>query len=304
MNKLELLRTFVRVSELSSFTQAADSLGLPRSTVSDQVQALEELLGTRLLQRTTRKVQATQDGLLLYERSRELLTQMDELEGLFREDATALTGRVRVDMPTVLARKVVMPRLAEFTGRHPGLELEVSSTDRRVDLVREGFDLVLRVGPVLDTSLVARSLCALPLVNCASRTYLATHGVPRTLEDLAKHRLVHYASVLGSRSQGFEYLVGGKVRHLSMAGSVTVNNAEAYSAACLGGLGLIQVPLHGVRDHLASGELVALLPEYQAPPLEVTLLYAHRRLPQRVRAFMDWLEGLIDLEVQHDHKND
>ncbi len=298
MNKLEILKTFVRVSELSSFTQAADSLGLPRSTVSDQVQALEDLLGTRLLQRTTRKVQATQDGLLLYERSRELLAQMDELEGLFRQDATALTGRIRVDVPTVLARKVLMPRLAEFTGLHQGLELEVSSTDRRVDLVREGFDLVLRVGPVLDGSLVARPLGAFPMVNCASRTYLAAHGVPRTLEDLARHRLVHYVSVLGSRPPGFEYLADGKVQQLPMTGSLTVNNAEAYSAACLGGLGLIQVPLHGVRDHLANGELVALLPEYQAPPLAVTLLYAHRRLPRRVRACMDWLERVVREETR------
>ncbi|MDH4566863.1 LysR family transcriptional regulator [Pseudomonas sp. BN414] len=294
MNKLELLKTFVRVSELSSFTQAADSLGLPRSTVSDQIQALEELIGTRLLQRTTRKVRATQDGLLLYERSRELLAQMDELEGLFREDATALSGRIRVDMPTVLARKVVMPLLADFTDLHSGIELEISSTDRRVDLVREGFDLVLRVGPLLDTSLVARPLGAFPVVNVASRAYLAAHGVPRSLEDLANHRLVHYVSVLGSRSAGFEYLVSGRVHYLPMAGSVTVNNAEAYSAACLGGLGLIQVPLHGVRELLESGELVALLPEFQAPPLEVTLLYAHRRLPRRVRAFMDWLEQVVE----------
>jgi DNA-binding transcriptional LysR family regulator len=293
MNKLELLKTFVRVSELSSFTQAADSLGLPRSTVSDQVQALEELLGTRLLQRTTRKVQATQDGLLLYERSRELLAQVDELEGLFRQEATVLAGRVRVDMPTVLARKVVLPRLAEFTRLHPGLELELSSTDRRVDLVREGFDLVLRIGPVLDASLVARPLEPFPMVNCASPAYLATFGVPRRLEDLSGHRLVHYVSVLGAHPPGFEYLDDGKVRHQPMAGSLTVNNAEAYEAACLGGLGLIQAPMHGLREHLQSGRLVALLQEYPAPPLQATLLYAHRRLPRRVRAFMDWLEQVL-----------
>ncbi|WP_044871520.1 LysR family transcriptional regulator [Pseudomonas sp. LFM046] len=298
MNKLELLKTFVRVSELSSFTQAADSLGLPRSTVSDQVQALEELLGTRLLQRTTRKVQATQDGLLLYERSRELLAQMDELESLFRHDASALAGRIRVDMPTVLARKVVMPRLAEFTRSHPGLELEVSSTDRRVDLVREGFDLVLRMGPVLDDSLVARSLGAFPMVNCASRAYLATFGVPHRLEDLAGHRLVHYLPVLGARPSGFEYVENGKVLQLPMTGGLTVNNAEAYEAACLGGLGLIQAPLHGVREHLDSGELVAVLPDYQAPPLEATLLYAHRRMPRRVQAFTEWLMGVVGQSAQ------
>ncbi|MOA08675.1 HTH-type transcriptional regulator DmlR [compost metagenome] len=196
-------------------------------------------------------------------------------------------------MPTVLARKLVMPRLAEFTAAHPGVELEVSSTDRRVDLVREGFDLVLRVGPLLDASLVARSLGAFPVVNVASPAYLAAHGTPRTLDDLAGHRLVHYITVLGGRPPGFEYLEGDLLRQLPMAGSLTVNNAEAYSAACLAGLGLIQVPLHGVREQLERGELVAVLSDYQAPPLEVRLIYAHRRLPQRVRAFMDWLEALV-----------
>ena len=142
MNKLELLRTFVRVSEMSSFTLAGESLGLPRSTVSDHVQALETLLGTRLLQRTTRKVQATQDGIVLYERSKDLLSHMDEIEGLFRQDAAALTGRIRIDMPNILARRVVMPRLPEFMAQHPHLELEISSTDRRVDLLGEGFDCV------------------------------------------------------------------------------------------------------------------------------------------------------------------
>lgn len=146
MNKLELLRTFVRVSEMSSFTLAGESLGLPRSTVSEHVQALEALLGTRLLQRTTRKVQATQDGLVLYERSKDLLSHMDEIEGLFRQDEASLTGRIRIDMPNILARRVVMPRLPEFMARHPHLELEISSTDRRVDLLGEGFDCVLRVG--------------------------------------------------------------------------------------------------------------------------------------------------------------
>ncbi|VVN33011.1 LysR family transcriptional regulator [Pseudomonas fluorescens] len=294
MNKLELLRTFVRVSEMSSFTLAGESLGLPRSTVSEHVQALEALLGTRLLQRTTRRVQATQDGLVLYERSKDLLSHMDEIEGLFRQDAASLTGRIRFDMPNFLGRQMVLPRLPEFMALHPNLELEISTTDRRVDLQREGFDCVVRVGVQPDQSVVARRVCDFSMVNCASPAYLQRYGVPENLADLTRHRLVHYVGVLGSRSEGFLYEVDGKLHRLPMAGSVTVNSTDAYEAACLGGFGLIQAPLKGMQSHLLSGELVAVLPQLNAPSMEVSLLYARQRhLPLRVRVFMDWLANVI-----------
>lgn len=294
VNKLELLKTFVRVTELSSFTQAGESLGLPRSSVSEHVQALEALLGTRLLHRTTRKVQVTQDGLVLYEHSKNLLSHMDELEGLFRHDGAVLAGRLRVDMPSVLARKVFMPRLPEFVARHPQIELEISSTDRRVDLVREGFDCVLRVGAQPDQSVVARSIGRVTMINCASAAYLQAYGVPLTLEDLAGHRLIHYVSVLGGRSDGFEYLLNGKLRRVPMAGSVTVNNTEAYESACCAGLGLAQVPYEGVREFLARGELVSVLPDYVPAPMEVSLLFApQQHVPERLRVFMQWLEELF-----------
>ncbi|MHC8383171.1 LysR family transcriptional regulator [Pseudomonas sp. LB3P14] len=294
MNKLELLRTFVRVSEMSSFTLAGESLGLPRSTVSEHVQALELLVGARLLQRTTRKVQATQDGLVLYERSKDLLSHMDEIEGLFRQDEASLVGRIRIDMPNILARRVVMPRLPEFMAQHPNLELEISSTDRRVDLLSEGFDCVVRVGAQPDQSVVARHLCDFTMVNCASPAYLRRYGVPERLEDLTQHRLVHYVGVLGSRSEGFVYEQEGTLQRVPMAGSVTVNSTDCYESACLGGFGLIQAPLTGMQPHLLSGELVAVLPQFNAPSMEVSLLYARQRhLPLRVRAFMDWLGQVI-----------
>ena len=298
MNKLELLRTFVRVTELSSFTGAGESLGLPRSTVSEHVQALEELLGARLLQRTTRKVQATQDGRVLYERSKDLLAHMEELEGLFRQDETQLTGRIRVDLPTMMARDLILPRLPHFMDAHPLIELEISATDRQVDLLAEGFDCVLRVGAQPDQSVVARLLCSMPMINCVSAGYLQRYGVPRTLADLADHHLVHYVRPLGSRSAGFEYLQGNKVQRLPMAGRVTVNSTDAYKSACLGGFGIIQVPALGIGEQLASGELVAVLPEYPAPPLDVSLLYAgQRHLPLRVRVFMDWLAATLQAQL-------
>ncbi|MGR2660895.1 LysR family transcriptional regulator [Chromobacterium haemolyticum] len=290
MNKLEAMQIFVRVAELSSFTQAADSLGLPKASISVAVKQTEAWLGARLLHRTTRKVQMTQDGQAFYERCKDVLAEMDELQGMFQRGEEALSGRLRVDMPSGVARYQVLPRLDEFLQRHPRLELELSSTDRKVDIVREGFDCVLRVGELSDSSLVARPLGRFRQLNCASPAYLARHGTPAGLEDLARHRLVHYVSTLGARPAGWEWRDESGSHWLAMSGSVIVNNADAYQAACLAGLGLIQAPESGVRHLLDRGELVEVLPEYRAAPMPVTLLYAHRRnLPRRARVFMDWL---------------
>ncbi|MDE1194465.1 MAG: LysR family transcriptional regulator [Pseudomonas sp.] len=294
MNKLELLKTFVRVAELSSFTLASDALGLPRSSVSEQIRALEQLLDTRLLLRTTRKVQTTPDGQVLYERSKDLLAQMDEVESLFRQDNAVLSGRLRVDMPTAVARRLVMPRLSEFIERHPLIELEISSTDRRVDLVREGFDCVMRVGELPDTSLVARNVGHLRMINCVSTGYAERYGVPQTLEDLQQHRLIEYVSTFGASNPMFEYCHDGKAHRISMPCSVTVNNIESYEAACLGGLGIIQAPCLAREYQLRRGDLVEILPQYRPAPMPVSLLYAHRRhLPQRCRVFMEWMEALL-----------
>jgi len=188
----------------------------------------------------------------------------------------------------------VMPRLPEFMALHPHLALEISTTDRRVDLLSEGFDCVVRVGAQPDQSVVARHLCDFVMVNCASPAYLERYGVPKGLEDLARHRLVHYVGVLGSRSEGFVYQVDGQVHRVPMDGSVTTNNSDGYESACLGGFGLIQAPIIGMRPYLLSGELVAVLPQFTAPAMEVSLLYARQRhLPLRVRAFMDWLGQVI-----------
>lgn len=296
----DAMRQFARVAELASFTQAAESLGCPKATVSATVQRLERQLGTRLLHRTTRRVQLTQDGQAFYERCKDVLADLEELEQLFLPTPAALRGRLRVDLPVGAARQLVLPRLPEFMAAHPQLEIELSCTDRRVDLVREGFDCVLRVGALGDSSLVARPLGWLRQLNLASPDYLRVHGVPQSLEDMAGHRLIHYASVLGQRSAGFEYVdAAGQARSLPMAGTLTVNNSEAYEAACLAGAGLVQVPVPGLSDLVAQGRLVEVLPQFQAPPLPVSLVYAHRRqLPQRVQVFMNWLGEVMRPHLQ------
>jgi DNA-binding transcriptional LysR family regulator len=291
------LRIYGRVAELASFSAAAASLGLPKATVSTAVQRLEAALGTRLLHRTTRRVSMTHDGRTVFERGRDLVDDVDELRQHFRGDDAALAGRLRVDMPLAIAREVVVPRLPEFLRAHPKLEIELSSTDRRVDLVREGFDCVLRVGTLGDTTLVARPLGEYRIVNCASREYVARHGVPRSLAALSRHRLVHYAPVLGSPPDGFEYADPAdpaRSRYVAMDGSVTVNNSDAYLGACLAGLGIVQVPEAGVREPLADGRLVQVLPKFRPPPMPVSLVYAHRRhLPRRVQVFMAWIGAVL-----------
>ena len=295
MDQLDAMQIYVRVAELASFTQAAESMGLPKATISAAVRQLENQLGARLLHRTTRKVQVTQDGQTFFERCKDLLADMEELQTLFQTGQAELTGRLRVDMSVGVARNIVLPRLPEFLKAHPKLEIEISGTDRRVDLVREGFDCVLRVGTLADSSLVARPLGALKLISCASRCYLDAHGTPRSIDDLAGHRLVHYVSSFGARSPGFEYRdEQGTTRFVDMAGGVTVNNSDAYQAACLAGLGIIQVPDIGIATHLAGGALVEILPEWRPAPMPVSLLYANRRhLPRRVQAFMAWVAELV-----------
>ena len=305
MNPMEQMQVFSRVVETGSFTQAAASLGLAKASVSAAVQKLEARLGTRLLHRSTRRLQLSQDGQLFYERAKDVLAELDELHGLFRQaDTQSLRGRLRLDMSTGVARQIVMPRLPELLERHPELEIEFSSTERRVDLVREGFDCVLRIGALgsAEAGLQARPLGLLPVVNCLSPAYLARHGEPRDLEDLRQHRMVHYVSVLGARSGGFEYLdAGGQLQRLIMAGALTVNNAEAYQAACLAGLGLIQAPRVGVQALLAQRLLQEVLPDFRPPDMPLTLLYAHRRqLPARVRYVMDWLAGVVTDHLQAD----
>ncbi|MES2187806.1 MAG: LysR family transcriptional regulator [Pseudomonadota bacterium] len=291
---LDALRIFSRVAELRSFTGAADELALPKGRVSTAVRQLETQLGTRLLHRTTRSVRLTPDGEQFFGRARELLGDADELASLFQQAPESLTGRLRLDMPTGIASQLLIPALPQFLAAHPRLEIELSTTDRRVDLVQEGFDCVLRVGQLQDSSLVSRHLGTLPLVNLASPGYLAAYGTPRTLDDLARHRLVHFSPVLGATPPGWEYFDGERYRFRSMPGAVTVNSADAYQSACLAGLGMIQPPSIGLSPLVRQGLLVEVMPEFTGAPMPVSLLYANRRnMSKRLQALITWLSQLL-----------
>ncbi len=296
MDRIDHLRVFVRIAQCGSFTQAADQLGLPRASVSAAVQQLETRLCARLLHRTTRRVGLTPDGQALLERAQTLVSDMEELEQQFRPSRAGAVGRLRVDVPSRIARRLIAPALPDFFALHPGIELELGSSDRAVDLVHEGVDCALRVGALATSSLVARPLGSFVLINCASPAYLARHGTPDAPQALAAegHEAVHYALPAGSRHALWEWQDGDTSHTLALPGRVATNNVETYIACALAGLGMVQVPAYDVQDHLHNGALVEVLPQARPAPMPVHLVYPHRRhLSRRVQGFGAWLRDLL-----------
>lgn len=298
MDRIDLFRIFTRVVECASFTRAADTLGVPRSSVSAAVQELEGRVGARLLHRTTRKVSPTQDGTAFYDRCQRVIADVEETENLFRQSAAQPSGRLRIDVPGRIGRLIIAPALPEFLERYPQIDIDLGVTDRAVNLVEDSVDCVVRVGLLSDSGLIARPIGRLALINVASPAYLARHGTPREINDLDKHWAVNYASPSSGRVEDWEWLEDGTLRTLPMRGRLTVNSAEAYIACCLAGLGVIQIPAYDVRSHLDAGELVELMPDYRAEPMPMTLLYSHKQhLSRRLHVFAEWLETLLKREL-------
>ncbi|RKH54794.1 LysR family transcriptional regulator [Corallococcus aberystwythensis] len=289
MDRFDAMKAFTRIVECRSFTQAAKDLGLPRSSVTDAVKGLEERLGVRLLQRTTRHVSPTLDGEAYYQRCVSLLADLEEADAAFVGGQPK--GLVRVEVQGTLARRVVLPRLPEFLERYPGIELYMSEGDRFVDLVREGVDCVLRAGEPKDSDMVARRVALLEEVTCASPAYLERHGVPEGLEALQRgHRMVGFRSSATGSLIPLEFQVGGEVRHVVLPTTMSVNGAETFVAAARLGLGLIQAPRYRLEEDFERGTLVPVLPQYPPTPTPVALMYPrHRQLTPRVRVFIDWL---------------
>lgn len=297
MDRIQQMQVFIRVVESGNFTRAAAALGLPRSTVSTTVQALEDRLGAQLLARTTRVVRPTPEGLQFLETARDLVDAMAQAEGLFRDRPEALAGRIRVDMPSRMARHVVIPHLAEFRARHPGLAIDLSATDRMTDLIAEGVDAVVRMAELEDSELICRRLGTVAILTCAGAGYLAEHGRPETPEDLGGHLLVNYALRMPAAEALWEGRRAGVAISVPMQSHLCVDNAESYVAAALAGHGLVQLPAHGVREELRTGQLVEVLAAFRPAPVPLSILYARRRhLAPRLRIFMDWLEALMRRE--------
>lgn len=296
MDKLDQYRVFVQVAEMGSFIKAAHALALPRASVSAAIQQLERKVGARLLNRTTRQVRLTTEGTQLLERVRPLLADAEDLEQLFQSSQRQVTGQLRIDVPSRIARRLIAPALPGLLRRYPRLNLMLGSSDRAIDLVQEGVDCALRVGVLHDSNLVVRPIGQIALINCASPSYLREHGLPEKPADLLDgHWAVGYASPSNGRELPWEYLDADRqTQTLALPCRVAVNNAESYIAACISGTGLIQIPRFDVQQLLDRRELVEVMPDHRAASMPVSLLYAHRRQrSRRLLAFVEWISTLM-----------
>jgi len=282
------MRLLVRVVERQSFTTAASDLGIPRSSATLAIKQFEERLGVRLLQRTTRHVTPTLEGEIYYRRCKAILAEVEDAEGalLGRE----VRGLLRIEVHGPLARTFILPELPAFLKRHPALTLYIGEGDRFVDMVREGFDCVIRGGEIADSDMIVRRLGLAQEATYASPTYLEAHGVPRSLDDLRVHEMIGFASSRTGQVLPLEFTVAGEIQTMLLPSRVTVTNTDSYAALARLGFGLMQAPRYRYAADLAAGTLVEVLPEHPPSPTPISVLYPKsRQLSPRVRVFIDWL---------------
>ncbi|WP_338523474.1 LysR family transcriptional regulator [Pseudomonas batumici] len=290
MDRFNAMRVFTRIVELGGFAKAADSLQVPRASVTVLVKQLEAHLGVQLLHRTTRQVSTTLDGAAYYRRCVQLLADLEETEAVFSAARQNPRGTLRVDMPAGIGRLIVIPVLPEFTERYPLIDLEIGLNDRPVDLIRDGVDCVLRGGQALDDSLVARPLVLVEQVTCASPAYLERMGMPTSLADLEGHLMVEYFSSVTGKRFGLEFQQAGQLQTIDLPKRLSVSSADGYLAACEAGYGLVQIPYYHVVEQLRSGQLCEVLRDHPPPGLPLSAMYPpHRQMSARVRVFVDWL---------------
>lgn len=292
INLFESIKIFIEIVESGSFTQAAENLQIHRPAVTKAVQQLEQHCGIRLMQRTTRQINLTPDGEEFYRRSKPLLAQTDELLESFGPDC-ALRGQLRVDMPIAFAVSLVVPNLPVFYREHPDIEIILSSSDRRQDMLRDGLDCVLRMGELDDGDYIARPMGNIKMTTCASPAYLAVHGTPKNLDELQQHQAVNWFNSSSRQIIPWTFETPSGAVEVNLPGKLVLDNSETYIAAGLAGLGMLQGMNLFLQPYLESGLLVEIMPDYPAPSRKLSLLYPHRHLSRKVRVFAEWLDNLL-----------
>ena len=289
MDQLQAIRVFVKVVEAGSFVGGADKVEISTTTASRLVAELDAHLGTRLLQRTTRRLHLTEAGQRYFERATQLLSDLDEAEAEVGAATTTPHGRLRISVGLTFGVRQLSALFPRFQAMHPQVELEVHATDRRVDLVEEGFDLAVRMSLELPPTYVARPLCLIRVVCCASPAYLAARGTPRQPQDLAKHNCLTVPSGGFENRWSFEGAQGPVT--VQVKGNYRSDSGDLLRAAALAGQGVVYLPTFIVGEELARGELVPLLRDWRMPSLEARVVYPSRRfLSAKVRAFTEFLQ--------------
>ena len=283
------MTAFVRSVELGGFSTAARDLGLTPSAISKLVTRLEDRLGVRLLNRTTRRLALTPEGEAYFHRSQRILSDITEAENEVASFRTHPRGLLRVNVGTAFGMHQLAPALPDFLARHPEMQVELTVTDRVVDLIEEGADLGIRLGALVDSSLVARRICELERVVCAAPSYLKRHGTPRKPDDLLKHNCLSVDYAPNLRRWPFETARG--VERIEVTGNVSANNADALLDLALLGVGVIRLSDAIVGEALANGKLVALLADvHHSEPLPLHAVYPQgRHRSPRVAAMVEFL---------------
>jgi DNA-binding transcriptional LysR family regulator len=283
------IAVFVRVVERGSFTTAADDLGLSRAVVSKYVSRLEERMGARLLNRTTRRLSLTEAGATLFEASRGALVRIEEAQNVVARVQAEPRGRLRLSAPMSFGILHLGPAIVEFARRHPQVTLDLSLDDRFVNLVAEGFDVAVRIGALTDSTLVARKIGFTRAVACASPAYIAERGEPRTPEELASHDCLIYSYLANANVWRFTSRERREIP-VAVAGTLRVNNGIVLAEAALAGRGVLVTPSFYVAPMLRDGRLRRLLPEYRLPELGIYAVYPQKEhVPPKVRVFIDFL---------------
>ncbi len=288
MDTLDCMRVFAAVVERQGFSAAAEALQLSTASVTRQVAYLEKRLGTRLLNRTTRRVSLSTAGAAYYERCQRLLAELDETEAAVAAQTLRPAGALRINAPVSFGIGHLGDRLARFCERYPEISLEVSLADRLVDLVEEGFDLAVRITREPAPSLVARKLADLPIWLCASPAYLRRHGRPRRPQELSAHRCLSYTYWSGGDIWRLRGPAGEEA--VKVGGHLRANNGDLLCAAARSGMGIVLQPEFLISRDLAEGRLQRVLPDYDVAPTALWIVYASRHyLPPKLRAFVDYL---------------
>lgn len=289
------LLAFVRVADAHSFTTAAEKLGMTRSAIGKCIARLEQGLGVRLLNRSTRSVSMSDDGQLFYEHAQRILSEVDNATDAMASRQTAPRGRLRIDLPVSLGRRHIMPVLRRYLQRWPDVQADVSFSDDYTDLVRDGIDVAIRIGGDADSRLVRRVLAPHRLITCASPGYLERHGAPPSLESLHSHQTLCFTHA--GHQVPWRFSVHGQERLVSVTGRLRLAHTEALRDAALAGDGIAQLGAFLVAGDLQSGRLAAVLEPWARPGPAVVAVYPHRRhLSPKVRLLIDEIAGLWRLE--------
>ena len=297
LNKLEAMRMFVRVVESGSFSQAARDMDVSQPTVSKQLAALEARLGTQLLSRNSRALAVTPAGQDYYEATVRILQDIDVIEERILEGQSAPSGLVRVTLSPGLGRMFVIPRLPDFRRSFPDVTIEMEVSGRHVDLIEEGMDVAIRIGRLSDSALIARHIGDMRMITVASAGYLACHGTPHTLDKLRIHQRISY--VYKGDVIGWGFQVDGQPVTVDGAGAFRTNDAEHIRGAVLAGLGIAHHASWLFTDVLASGEVVRILEQHAPPSFPINAVTAAgRRMPSRVRQFIDFLAAICAEEPE------